>query len=335
MNEIESYYQDPPTLTSSIKCKIKEALLISRSITLSGIFELVRFKLRITKKFSLLSSDFMTRYILNKTGLEIGGPTKVFSNKGIIPLYNLAESIDNVNYSGDTMWDNQYKEKLVTFRKTIVSEASDLSNVESCSYDFVASSNVIEHLSNPLLSLLEMKRVIRLGGLITIIVPHHDITFDHKRRVTSLNSLIEVYKLKPSEGDIRHLDLNEIFKDYDLDLDLPAGNLDSFKKRTLDNKSNRALHQTVFNTQLLLEMFNWAEIKIILVRTSLILGFILVIGTKSDNPKDEIQTSNLRFLTQDADWRNDTIFRSERNRKYKKNRPNTVKVGRIEERTRI
>ena len=317
MNEIESYPQNSPKIILSFKCKIKEALLISKSITLSGIFEVVRYKLRIAKKFHLLSSDFMTRYILHRIGLEIGGPTKVFSNKGIIPLYNFVESIDNVNYSGDTLWDNQYKEKLVAYRKTIVSEASDLSNIESCSYDFVASSNVLEHLSNPLLSLLEMKRVIRLGGLIITIVPHHDITFDHKRPVTSMNSLIDVFNLRPLEGDVTHLDLNEIFKDYDLDLDPPAGNLDSFKKRTLDNKSNRALHQTVFNTQLLLEMFNWAEIKIIFVRTSLMLGFILVIGTKSDDSKDEIQRSNLRFLTQDADWRNHTIFKSERNRKFK------------------
>ena len=302
----------------SFRSRIKEAILISKSITLSGIFEAVRFKLRTAKIISLFTPDFINEYILHRIGLEIGGPTEVFSGKGIIPLYDLVESIDNVNYSGVTIWDNLYKESLVIFRKTIVSEASDLSIIESSSYDFVASSNVIEHLSNPLLSLLEMKRVVRLGGLIIAIVPHHDITFDHKRPVTSLNSLIEAFRLNPSEGDIFHLDLKEIFNDYDLDLDPPAGNLNSFKKRTLDNKSNRALHQTVFNTNLLLEMFNWAEIKILFVRTSLIIGFILIIGIKSDNSKDEIQSSNLRFLTPDAAWRNETIFKSERNKKYQK-----------------
>ena len=107
---------------------------------------------------------------------------------------------------------------------------------------------------------------------------------------------------------------------YDLDLDPPAGDTDSFKKRTLDNKSNRALHQTVFNTQLLLEMFNWAEIKILFVKTSLMFGHILVIGENSEWPKCGLRKFNLNFLRLDADWRNNTIFTSERTRKYGKHR---------------
>lgn len=284
-----------------------------KAVTLPGIFEGILYKLRNTKRITLLSTDFVYQYIQHRRGLEIGGPSWVFSSNGAVPLYDLVESIDNVNYSGVTIWDNLNNENLWKCRKTIVSEASDLSNIEPNSYDIVVSSNVLEHLSNPLLSLQEMKRVVRLSGLIIVIVPHHDVTFDHKRPITSINSLMEVFKRKPSEGDITHLNLQEIFRDYDLDLDPPAGDLDSFKERTLNNKSNRALHQTVFNTQLLLEMFNWAEIEILFVRTSLILGHILVIGTKSNNSNGEVQTHNLRFLMPDADWRKDTIFRSERN----------------------
>ena len=108
----------------------------------------------------------MNQYILHKRGLEIGGPSWVFRSSGIVPLYDLVKSIDNVNYSGVTIWDSPNNDNLWEFRKTIVSEASDLSNIESNSYDLVVSSNVIEHLSNPLLSLLEMKRVVRLYGLI-------------------------------------------------------------------------------------------------------------------------------------------------------------------------
>jgi SAM-dependent methyltransferase len=203
----------------------------------------------------------------------------------------------------------------VTFRKTIISEASDLNGIESNSYDFVASSNVIEHLTNPLRALLEMKRVVRPGGLVIAIVPHKDVTFDHRRPVTSLDSLIQIFKNNPLEGDVSHLDLDEIFRDYDLELDLTAGDLDSFKKRTFNNKQNRALHQTVFDTQLLLEMFNWAEMKILFVRTSLILGHVLVIAEKTNDSSDEIQKSNLHFLSSNADWRNYTIFRSERIKK--------------------
>lgn len=282
---------------------MKEKILIVKAVPLSGIFERKRLS---------LSPDFFSKYILHRSGLEICGPSRVFGGESIIPLYDIAESIDSVNYSHVTMWDNPDLSRLVEFRRTIISEASDLGCIRSNTYDFCASSNVIEHLSNPLLALLEMKQVVRLGGLVIVIVPHKDITFDHRRSVTSIESLIQVFKSNPPEGDISHLDLDEIFRNYDLDLDPPAGDLDSFRKRTLDNKSNRALHQTVFNTQLLLEMFNWAEIKILFIKTSLTLGHILVIGENSEGSKDEIQKSNSHFLGPDADWRNDTIFRSER-----------------------
>ena len=79
-----------------------------------------------------------------------------------------------------------------------------------------------------------------------------------------------------------------------------------------------ALHKTMFNTQLLMEIFNWAEIKILFVKTSLMLGHILVIGEKSECPKDEIRKFNLHFLGPDAYWRNNTIFSSERTRKHKR-----------------
>ena len=299
----------------------EKILVIMKAVTLIGMFEVLCYKVcEDRSKKLMLPADFLEKNILHKLGLEIGGPSQVFSGKGVIPLYDIAEAIDNVNYSRVTMWDDRYASRLVAFRKTIVSEASDLGAIESNSYDFVASSNVIEHLSNPLRALLEMKRVVRLNGLIIAIVPHKDITFDHLRSVTNLDSLIQVFKLNPPEGDISHLNLDEIFKNYDLVLDPPAGDLDSFKKRTLDNKSNRALHQTVINTQLLLEMFNWAEIKILFVKTSLMLDHILVIGENSESSKNEIHKCNLNFLGSDADWRNNTVFRSERTRKYEKNR---------------
>ena len=160
-----------------------------------------------------------------------------------------------------------------------------------------------------------MKRVIRDDSLIIVIVPHKDITFDHKREITCLDSLIQYFNEHVKEGEIFHLNLERIYKDYDLAFDPPAGDLNSFKARTLENMSNRALHQTVFNTQLLLEMFNWAKIKILYVRTSLIIGHILIIGQKSYDPADEIQNFNIHFLSLGADWRYETVFRSEKTKK--------------------
>ena len=179
-----------------------------RMVTLSGMYQVLSYKghQNCTIK-SILPPNFLREKILHKLGLEICGPSQVFIRKGVIPIYDLAEAIDNVNYSSVTMWDDQDTSRLVAFRKTIVSEASDLSAIKSNSYDFVTSSNVIEHLSNPLLALLEMKRVVRPGGIIIEIVPHKDITFDHRRSVTRIDSLIRVFQLNPNEGDISHLNI--------------------------------------------------------------------------------------------------------------------------------
>ena len=144
---------------------MKEKFLIMRSVTLSGLFEVLCYKIcknRIKKL--TLPDGFLKSNISHKIGLELGGPSRLFNDKGIIPLYNSVKAIDNVNYSTSTIWNEQESHRMVAFRKTIISEASDLVGIESDSYDFVVSSNVLEHLSNPLRALLEMKRVVHTGA---------------------------------------------------------------------------------------------------------------------------------------------------------------------------
>ena len=264
---------------STLKYHLKLGILILKKVTLSGVFEAMRLRFLSAEGFNKIPMNLINDHINNKMCLEIGGPSRVFMGDNILPIYKMAIMIDNVDYSQETIWivsDERTKERI--FSKTITNEASDLNKIDNDTYNIVISSNVIEHLSNPLLALLEMKRVIRENGLIIVIVPHKDITFDHKRKITKMVSLIQNFKVHTKEGDISHLNLERIFEEYDLDLDPPAGDLDSFKRRTFDNISHRALHQVVFNTQLLLEMFNWAGIKILYVRTSLSIGHILAIG---------------------------------------------------------
>ena len=299
---------------NTLKNRAKSWVIIAKSVTLSGIFEALRSEYRMKPK-NIIPTELLNNRIQNKIGLEIGGPTFIFMKSHIFPIYRLANEMDNVNYSSNTIWSDSNVTKQRIFNRQIINEASNLTEIDNENYDFVVSSNVVEHLSNPLLAMLEMKRVTRPNGLIITIVPHRDVIFDHKRNITSLEFLVESFESTMVEGDISHLDVEKIFADYDLDLDPPAGNLDSFKERTFNNMSNRALHQTVFNTELLLKMFNWSGIRILNIRTSLNIGHILVIGEKSDCSLNEIQKFNSRFLASNADWRHNTIFRSEKIRK--------------------
>src|SRR4029077_14748213 len=45
-----------------------------------------------------------------KQGLEIGGPTARFRTSGLFPVYPLAASIDNCNFSSKTVWEGAIKE---------------------------------------------------------------------------------------------------------------------------------------------------------------------------------------------------------------------------------
>lgn len=59
------------------------------------------------------------------------------------------------------------------------------------SQDFIVSSHVIEHFPDPMKPLLEWYRLIRRGGIMFLIVPHKERTFDRDRPRTTLQELID------------------------------------------------------------------------------------------------------------------------------------------------
>ncbi len=69
-----------------------------------------------------------------------------------------------------------------------------LDSVESNKYDFVYASHVLEHSPNPLGSLQDWVRVVRHGGVIYIVLPNKDKTYDRFRNATALNFLVEKFE---------------------------------------------------------------------------------------------------------------------------------------------
>jgi len=59
------------------------------------------------------------------------------------------------------------------------------------SQDFVVSSHVLEHFPNPIKALKEWYRLVKPGGIIFMIVPHKDRTFDNVQPRTTLQHLVE------------------------------------------------------------------------------------------------------------------------------------------------
>ncbi|MBS7605788.1 MAG: methyltransferase domain-containing protein [Ignisphaera sp.] len=185
----------------------------------------------------------------NKRGVEIGGPSKIFLPKGIFPVISVSKEVDNVNYREKTIWGETNSH---FYRKTIICEAASLKPIKDKEYDFLITSNVIEHLANPLKAFLEWKRIIKSGGIMLIVFPNKDLTFDHRRRPTTIDHIIDDFKNNVDEQDLSHL--IEIIELHDITLDPYAGTFKDFIIRSLKNYEYRCLHHHVFTLSSLIKL---------------------------------------------------------------------------------
>ena len=198
-------------------------------------------------------SNILKEITYNKQGVEIGGP----SSTGTV-IYENASGIDNVIFSKQTIWSNHdedynyYKNKK---GKVIINDAVNISHIQNEYYDFCFSSHSLEHIANPLKAINEWLRIINKDGYIIIIVPEKSVCFDHKREYSKFSTLLLQYEKNVGEDDLSTLP--DILKNHDLSMDLPAGDLGNFTKRSLDNINNRCLHHYVYNDELLMEICNY------------------------------------------------------------------------------
>lgn len=218
-----------------------------------------------------ITENAYNQYCSNLNGLEIGGPSWSFFNYKI--YFELA-NLDGINFSSSTVWnkdsplehgENKYKFLPDKTGFLYLSEATDLSKIKSSKYDIILSSNNLEHIANPIKALKEWIRVLKPNGLIFLVLPKKELTFDHRRNITTIDHMIEDYIKDVGEGDQTHL--QEILSLHDLSRDPLAGNYESFKIRCLDNKQNRCLHHHVFDLNLIRELFHYLNIEEILMST--------------------------------------------------------------------
>jgi SAM-dependent methyltransferase len=189
----------------------------------------------------------------NRFGIEIGGPSSTAP-----VIYENANTIDNVIFSKNTVWSNhtdEYNYHPNKKGKVIINDAVNISNVPNGRYGFLFSSHSLEHIANPLKAIQDWLRVIRQNGYIIIIVPEKSACFDHKRNYSKFSTLLSQYEKNVGEDDLSTLP--EILQNHDLSMDPPAGNLEQFTQRSLDNFNNRCLHHYVYNDDLLMEICNY------------------------------------------------------------------------------
>jgi SAM-dependent methyltransferase len=140
-----------------------------------------------------------------------------------------------------------------------IHDASDMSSIADCSYDFLVASHILEHVANPLAALVEFRRVLKPKGAILILVPNRELTFDHRRPFTTMAHLEEDWLAKRDESDLTHLD--EILALHDMSMDVAIDTLDEFRERSLRNFENRCLHHHVFSLGVLEEAFHRTQLR--------------------------------------------------------------------------
>ena len=194
--------------------------------------------------------------VSDAVGLEIGGPSRVFTARGLLPVYAAVRRIDNVNFAAATTWERLLSDG-GEFRfdpphapgTQWLREATALTGLADSTYDFVLSSHCLEHMADQLRALREWARVTRARGHLVLILPDPERSFDHRRPVTTLEHLRTDFARHTGEDDSTHV--AEALALHDVDRDPGVGSPEEFRARTARNSENRCLHHHVFDLALM------------------------------------------------------------------------------------
>lgn len=277
--------------------KIKLIYTIYHSEGLNYLYHLFKSRLINQKTKSL---PYINTFIGQGNGLEIGGPSLIFNDNALLPIYKTVNKLDNCNFHADTLWSvQQINGEPYIYHSTrpkglqIVDDASTLSSIPDESYEFILSSHVLEHIANPIKALHEWKRIIKPDGHLVIIIPHKDGTFDRKRPITTLKHLIYDFENNTQEDDLTHL--KEILKLHDFSRDIEAGTFQNFMERSKNNLINRALHHHVFNTLLVTELLNYVGLEIKIIEAVWPMHIIAVVQ-KISMPNNHTNNAEFNFF---------------------------------------
>lgn len=258
----------------------KKCALFTYNLRQHGVFHVPAGLFFLLFPRKLRDYDVYRSALSDKTGLEIGGPTRLFRRGNILPIYDIARRVTISNLSAD--------DPSVDMR----CDATDLSAIGSGTLDFVASSHTLEHLANPMKALREWLRVIREGGHLLLVLPHKDATFDHLRPPTSLEHLLEDLDSDVGENDVTHVE--ETLSLADQRLCFPHPDEASFVNSVRNSYSDRSLHHHCFDVPLVVRMFDHLGLSIISL--DLIFPFHIIVLGRRSCPGSGVAPDNSRFM---------------------------------------
>ena len=110
----------------------------------------------------------------------------------------------------------------------------------------VVISNCVLNLSGDKAEVIrEAARVLKPGGLLLVVLPQKDATFDWRRPLTPLSHMVSDYAQNVSEHDLTHLP--EVLALHDMKRDGAKITLEQFRERCLRNHEFRIMHHHTFD----------------------------------------------------------------------------------------
>lgn len=152
------------------------------------------FILSLIKRPALLPKLYFLPHFNNKTGIVIGGKLR-WHFAQFLKTAGKVIYVDNCPADLDDTQSERY-----------LTDAADLSFAPDQTIDFVASSHVFEHITNPLKAITEWKRVLKPDGIIYVAVPDKRHSIDSQRPRTPLSHLIDDFNNNVDPSDKTHFD---------------------------------------------------------------------------------------------------------------------------------
>ncbi len=156
---------------------------------------------------------FLSHQYISGHGIEIGAlhaPLPVDKKKAVVKY------VDRMN---EKDLRSHYPElnDLDLVHIDYIANGELLESIADASQDFVIANHFIEHCQNTILTIKNMLRVLKPGGIIFLSVPDKRFTFDRDRDTTSLNHIINDFEKGPQVSKETHF--REWVKNFHKDKD--------------------------------------------------------------------------------------------------------------------
>ena len=245
----------------------------------------------------------------------------MFRRWNLWPIYPWVKTLDGYNFATKTLWSKTSGDGSGFYFREFVGEATEMSDVGPGAYDYLLASHVLEHIANPLKALNTWKRVLRPEGILILVVPHRDGTFDHRRPITTLDHIVDDFRKSVTEADETHV--TEIVALHDLGRDPGAGSQEAFLKRAARNAEYRSLHHHVFDTELVLRLVDRANLEIEYLDIEMPYHICVACSSKarSGGMEGRGKSANEAYLGASATWRTRSRFPSDRDSGHGSVRP--------------